>query len=109
MKLYTEEQVKKAISIAEYGDYECEQIIDELTPIELPSDEEIEESSPIVNINAHDYYFGHKDGFIEGAKWMKEQLLGKEDKTFKQKSKWIEVDNIKSQVTTTGAWTPKTN
>ena len=35
-KLYTEEQVRKAISIAEYGDYDCEQIIDELTPIELP-------------------------------------------------------------------------
>ena len=61
-------------------------IIDELTPIELPSDEEIDElleRKSSVNLL----------GFITGVKWMKEQILRKEDKTFKQKSKWTEVDN----------------
>jgi hypothetical protein len=69
MKLYTEEQVKKAISIAEYGDYECEQIIDELTPIELPSDEEIE------NVAKISCYENDVHLFSWGAKWMKEQIL----------------------------------
>jgi len=47
MKLYTEEQVKKAIELAQECEHECggvyfdyteKEIIDELTPIELPSD-----------------------------------------------------------------------
>jgi len=68
MKLYTEEQVKKAISIAEYKDYEYEQIIDELTPIEIPSDKDIENvAEKTLSVNLI--------GFITGAKWMKEQIL----------------------------------
>ena len=68
MKLYPEEQVKKAISMA-YTEYHYEQIIDSLTPIELPSDEQIRAK-------------GWDDADIEddlafyiGAKWMKEQIL----------------------------------
>lgn len=47
MKLYTEEQVKKAIELAQECEHECggvyfdytqTEVIDELTPIELPSD-----------------------------------------------------------------------
>lgn len=102
MKLYTEEQVI-TFAIKVLSDYEIngtfynrEKLKETLdvTPIELPSDEEIHESSPIVHINADDYYHGAKGGFKVGAKWMKEQILGKEDKTFKQKSKWTEVDNM---------------
>jgi hypothetical protein len=79
-KLYTEEQVRTMLDLSKlnvYGTkiYSKDELIEQQKPIELPSDEEIEKSSPIVNINAHDYYFGHKDGFIEGAKWMKEQIL----------------------------------
>jgi hypothetical protein len=59
MKLYTEEEVKKAISIAEYQDYEYEQIIDELTPIEVPSDDIIKEAAN-----------GNIDGY-NGAMWLK--------------------------------------
>lgn len=76
MKLYTEEQVRYLIGHLDpllRGDDWCE-LFHSLTPIELPSDEEIEEASPIVNINSHDYYFGHKDGFIEGAEWVIEQI-----------------------------------
>jgi hypothetical protein len=50
MKLYTEEEVKKAIKIAQKCDHDCggvyfycteNEVLEELTPIELPSDEEI--------------------------------------------------------------------
>ena len=87
MKLYTEEQVKKAIDFFLSDETKKDKIIETLTPIELPSDEEIDElleRKSSVNLL----------GFITGVKWMKEQILGKEDKTFKQKSKWTEVDNM---------------
>jgi hypothetical protein len=64
MKLYTEEQVRQIIHRASlnrhltYGD-----VLDDITPIELPSDEEIEET------------FTFYPQMIEGAKWMKEQIL----------------------------------
>ena len=86
MKLYTEEQVRKAIDFFLSDETKKDKIIETLTPIELPSDEEIDElleRKSSVNLL----------GFITGVKWMKEQILGKEDKTFKQKSKWTEVDN----------------
>jgi|688.fasta_scaffold425262_2 hypothetical protein len=80
MKLYTEEQVNTMLRRARLHNqddtemFTNEYLIADETPIELPSDEEIEEASPIVNINSHDYYFGHKDGFIEGAEWVIEQI-----------------------------------
>jgi hypothetical protein len=57
-----------------------------LSPIELPSDEDIKDKSfnKFTQSNA-------RTCFEEGAKWIKEQILGKEDKTFKQKSKWTKV------------------
>jgi hypothetical protein len=81
MKLYTEEQVKilfrKKTLIREVT---IESMFQDLKSIELPSDEDIEESSPIINANSHDYYVGHKDGFIEGAKWMRDKLTKTKDK-----------------------------
>ena len=90
MKLYTEEQVREAYNRGRtdwINEIESYNILSTLTPIELPSDEEIDElleRKSSVNLL----------GFITGVKWMKEQILGKEDKTFKQKSKWTEVDNM---------------
>jgi hypothetical protein len=72
MKLYTEEQVKKAISMA-YTEYHYEQIIDSLTPIELPSDEDISTQAS----NRH-YGTNFKHVYASGAKWMKEQIIGLE-------------------------------
>jgi len=69
MKLYTEEQIKRAM--LEYSSYSKPtmiQVIDTLKPIELPSDEEIDElleRKSSVNLL----------GFITGVKWMKEQIL----------------------------------
>ena len=83
MKLYSEEQVRKAIELSllnaklfihkGLGDdkyfptvYEA---LKNLTPIELPSDEHI------YNILRGKKMFEKDWGFIEGAKWMKEQIL----------------------------------
>jgi glutamine synthetase type III len=78
MKLYTEEQVLKAMN--DYADTSSDldnvinvemAIIEQLTPIELPSDEYIDEVfQPMTELNAF-----YKDGFINGAKWMNEQIL----------------------------------
>jgi hypothetical protein len=89
MKLYTEEDMKKAFweghiyaasivpsSIGEQDKY-IQNTIDSLTPIELPSDEEIKDAAPYVPQDSHDYYYGEREGFKDGAKWMKEQILNK--------------------------------
>ena len=84
MKLYTEEQVREAFdngykyastlrptALEEHYKY-VENSIKSLTPIELPSDEEIEESetdSPYDRIDEYNY------GFIDGANWVKEFIL----------------------------------
>jgi hypothetical protein len=73
MKLYTEEQVRKAYDMGlldgrlNNTDYS---ITDGFKPIELPSDEEI--------VNKWDNEIDeipYIDGAINGAKWMKEQIL----------------------------------
>ena len=73
MKLYTEEQVRKAYDMGlldgrlNNTDYS---ITDGFKPIELPSDEEI------VNIWDNEIdEIPYIDGAINGAKWMKEQIL----------------------------------
>ena len=74
MKLYTEEQVNQAMLLY-IQEIPRETIFKEhLTPIELPTDEEIE-------IKAKDYAdsIGNKNGtaifdFIQSCKWYKEQL-----------------------------------
>jgi hypothetical protein len=105
MKLYTEEELLKAIQLGRnYGGWVTTEpeILKQLTPIELPSDEEIGKEDIINLWNwLNDGYVIRRSlptieeliGWFE-AKWMKEQILGKEDKTFKQKSKWTEVDNM---------------
>ena len=75
MKLYTEEQVFKAIQMADKYHYlitseECD-IVNSLTPIELPSDEEICKE-------AHSFYkleLQYK-AFIQGAKSLRDKIGG---------------------------------
>ena len=70
MKIYTEEQVKEAMFLYKAPIRPLvQQVLDQLTPIELPSDEEIENEA----INC---VWGIKP-FELGAKWMKEQILNK--------------------------------
>ena len=64
-----------------------------------------------------DAYYGKINGVFgyreEGQEYYNQTYNQQEDKTFKQKSKWTtqkqHIDAIKSQVTTTGVWIPKTN
>ena len=76
MKLYTEEQVRKAISYARsisadnYENPPIERVLNSITPIELPSDEEIEKYA---EANCYDAF--HEEGLEKGAKWMKEQII----------------------------------
>ena len=81
MKLYTEEQVIKALELSKtvgWGEkgmeyiYSDNEILERLTPIELPSDEEIEEYCDDVRLEQ--YYI---DGAIDGAKWMRDKILNK--------------------------------
>ena len=83
MRLYTEEQIKQAIELARVNSFGSDfmrwitnsesDIIDKLTPIELPSDEEIEEEAESISkgykalgLYNEDYY----EGFTEGVKWV---------------------------------------
>ena len=91
MKLYTEEQVRYLIGHLDpllRGDDWCE-LFHSLTPIELPSDEEIDEGArKYANINPslvidekERYYrdFQKYDGHKEGAKWVIEQIKQQDD------------------------------
>ena len=79
MKLYTEEQVRQMLSIYMANvllDVDgkmptVDEILTYRTPIELPSDEEIEESSFKMSGNN----VSPSSNFIIGAYWMKEQIL----------------------------------
>lgn len=77
MKLYTEIQMLEAIDRAIFSktDINSFDILEDLTPIELPSDEEIE-----TYINSIDKYHIFKDfycdGFDNGAKWLRNKIQG---------------------------------
>ena len=66
MKLYTEEQVIRMMELARFTYNSEDKILFSFTPIELPSDEEIEK---------YDNHSANYDDFQLGAKWMKEQIL----------------------------------
>lgn len=64
IKLYTEEEVRKAIEIAMvYSNYELTQddVLTKVTPIELPSDDEV--------INKAKHYGLAWEFYYKGAKW----------------------------------------
>ena len=78
MKLYTEEQVKQMIEKSQDTGLTAEYLILTRSPIELPSDEEIESGMNqrlfLSDKNAH-FNSGAKAGFKLGAKWIKEQIF----------------------------------
>ena len=79
MKLYTEEQVKIMIDYAHNGVDGYYNILKTQTPIELPSDEEIEDKGKWVFNNAGHTIFTHYNtvpSWIEGAKWMRDKIQG---------------------------------
>lgn len=80
IKLYTEEQVIKAIQLAQKCEHDCggvyfycteiEEVIEELTPIQLPTDKKMEERAER-NISPF--------SFIDGAKWMRDKIKGEQE------------------------------
>ena len=80
MKLYTEEQVRMAIMVlCELNSLKENVIMDSLTPIELPSDEEISKEMDKLPFSKHVddglYNDGQLMGFELGANWIKQQIL----------------------------------
>jgi hypothetical protein len=74
MKLYTEEQVERAIDLAKRN-VSKNRIVESLTPIELPSDEEIENSSwEKVDGNEYDILPAYE--FQRGAKYVIDKIQG---------------------------------
>ena len=75
MKLYTEQQVREAIKKRTTPRYDkdvkywlnTDQVIQELTPIQLPIEEEIHDRS---------YSEEQEKGFRNGAKWMRDKIQG---------------------------------
>ena len=75
MKLYTEEQVIHAIKMARSSYnifttpfiYNKDEVLQELTPIELPSDDYIEDYA---NDNTESI------SFVNGAQWMRDKIQG---------------------------------
>ncbi len=81
MKLYTEEQVRQSLMKHQNAAMllsieQIDYLIEEITPIELPSDEEISEESPYVPDDASIDFWSHKEGFVDGAKWMRDKIQG---------------------------------
>jgi hypothetical protein len=79
MKLYTEEQVKKAMMMSSELDgdtrgcsyaFTNDEVLAQLTPIELPTDEEIWNEADKEENNSKHY------AFTRGAKWMRNKTYG---------------------------------
>ena len=79
MKLYTEEQVREMMQDSfNFGDKAIDYAVSRMTPIELPSDEEIIKESEICwNDYTHEegnsYRTTFMAGFINGATWIIEE------------------------------------
>jgi hypothetical protein len=75
VKLYTEEQVLRGIVLARLHEYSHsqEELLGLLTPLELPSDEEIKES-----MGHYDESDTDDEAFLAGAKWMRDKIQGGE-------------------------------
>ena len=65
MKLYTEEEIIRAIELSDGRS--IDEVLAGLTPIELPSDEEIREQGKTQSTFA--------PSFIYGAEWMRDKII----------------------------------
>jgi len=77
MKLYTEEQVKEIYFKGVHNgrlhiEGKCSDEVELLIPIELPSDEEIEDAS----LEENNDDLSPAEEFQSGAKWMRDKIQG---------------------------------
>jgi hypothetical protein len=68
MILYTEEEVRKAIELSDGRS--IDEVLAGLTPIQLPSDEEIISENQLSEFNSEDV------AYYNGAKWMRDKIEG---------------------------------
>lgn len=71
MKLYTEKELRKAMTLMANIHSIYDEVFEQIVPIELPSDDEINKKS----FEYYDDDFWAKLRFKKGAIWMKEQIL----------------------------------
>ena len=74
MKLYTEEQVREMLENAGKYPRQIDFLLENLTPIELPSDDEIREWAEIQSLG--EPTGAEEFGRIYGAKWMRDLIQG---------------------------------
>jgi hypothetical protein len=73
VKLYTEEQVRQMlVETDKFTPLHIDLLIKDLTPIELPSDEEISEMS----FEENDYDSSPAEEFERGAIWIRDKIQG---------------------------------
>jgi hypothetical protein len=68
MKLYTEEEIIRAIELSDGRS--IDEVLAGLTPIELPSDDEIISENQLSEFNSEDV------AYYNGAKWMRNKIQG---------------------------------
>lgn len=77
MKLYTEQEVRNILNRIVCDNEAIDEYIDRMTPIELPSDEEIEKFAQIASSIREEKTQGEWIAYksvIAGAKWVIEQI-----------------------------------
>ena len=74
MKLYTEEQVRQMIDKSQATGLNADYLLLATKPIELPSDEEIEDAS----LEENNDDLSPAEEFQSGAKWMCDKIQGGE-------------------------------
>lgn len=75
-KLYTEEEIRKLLNEMLLLSSSVDDAINSLTPIELPTDEEIEEQSWGYRELTKDMEIPPNEDWSNGAKWMKDKIKG---------------------------------
>ncbi len=74
VKLYTEEEIVSFLKREFSDEINAETFMENLTPIELPSDEEIEDAS----LEENNDDLSPAEEFQRGAKWMRNKIQGGE-------------------------------
>ena len=75
MKLYTKEEIVSFLKKEFADEINAETFMENLTPIELPSDEEIKIESDEFELNSK-VSLGMHISFEHGAKWMRNKIQG---------------------------------
>ena len=79
MKLYTEEEILSLLKIHLADEDQADSFVALLTPIELPSDEKIEDKGEwVFNNKGYNIYthYNTVPSWVEGAKWMRDKIKG---------------------------------